>query len=288
MNENRDIFKNWEKNATIRSTPIRNVESLDNSRFFSASVSPLLDLGFFKELNFEEQRAIEIQLLYRYLEFTEYLETKLVNPQILKIADDQFGLGLSKKVKINAYKIYCDEAFHALQACNMSDQVNEITGVSSIGFNIDLNKQLEALKDAASKEIQEYFYLFFVAVSECLVSQELRGYIRDESIHSDIFALMRDHARDEAVHALFFVEILEILYRKLGEKTFLEFVEIIPAMLRIYLIPEAEVIQRIMNESTIDDHRITTELINDIYSDGFIQNSGAFLYDHVDRILKNN
>lgn len=285
-----DIFKNWEKNATLRNSPIRNLDSLDKSRFFSPSVSPLLNLNFIKELSDGDLKYIEIQLLYRYLEFTEYLETKLVNPELLKIVNDDYGIGFPQLMRVNAYKIYCDEAFHALQAFNMIDQVHQTTGVSSLNYNIDLKDRLDSLEEAMHPSIKDYFKLFFVTVSECLVSQELNGYVKDESVHTEVISLMRDHAKDEAFHAAFFVEVLTFLHKKLGRINFQYFVDLIPDMLVAYLLPDEGDIKRILlqldNPEIIE--KITSEEIKKQYTDAFMANSATYLNKNVSRILNKN
>lgn len=282
-----DIFKNWEKNATLRNVPLRTIQAPDKSRFFSPSVSPILNLAFIDELSDREIRFIEIQLLYRYLEFTEYLETQLVNPEILKIANDSYELDFPQKMKVNAYKIYCDEAFHALQAFNMMDQIHQLTNVSSLSFNVDLSNRLQPLKESWPASIQTYFPLFFVAVSECLVSQELNGYVKDQTIHSEIVALMRDHARDEAVHAAFFVEVLEWLYAKLGRQTFLFFVDIIPEMLKAYLLPNEGDIKQILMQLEKPQlvEKLTSKVVKEKYSEEFMSNCSTCLTNNVSRIL---
>lgn len=286
----KDVFKNWEKNATLRTAPLHTIESLGNARFLSSSVSPILNLECITELNQSEIRFVEIQLLYRYLAFTEYLETKLVNPQILEIANDSYGLGFPQIVKINAYKIYCDEAFHVLQAFNMIDQIHQLTQVLPLAFNVDINDRLKQLEKEFHPSVRAYFSLFFVAVSECLVSQELNGYVKDQSIHSEILALMRDHARDEALHAAFFVNILEHLHQKLGPEKFNHFVEMIPKMLEAYLLPNEEDIKLILEQlktpSVVD--KFTSKAVRENYSEAFMSNSSTYLTSHVSRILNKN
>ena len=101
LNDN-DIFKKWDKNSAVRISPLRKLKSMDGFHFFSPSVSPILAFDLLKNLPVDSLKYLEVQLLYRYLSFTEYLETKLVNTEILKISNDDYNLGFSQKIKINA------------------------------------------------------------------------------------------------------------------------------------------------------------------------------------------
>jgi len=257
-------------------------------RYFSPSVAPILLHPALEKLNHLQLVSIEVQLLYRYLRFTEYLETQLVNKVILDISNDHYQLHFSKAIKEEAYKIYCDEAFHTLQAADMTEQIRNISEIEPLPLRIELEDRITELKLDFREELVPYFDLFFVAVAENLVSQELNGCVKDKSMHPQIANLMRDHAKDEVSHAIFFKAVMKDLYQNLGVKLFEELASKIPAFLKAYLIPSRENLELIFQPHL--SIAGCNELMNDWYEekniDNFIRNSSVNLIKTVMSIQK--
>ena len=276
----------WYRQASVRTAPRRLLEKGDQYRYFSTTVAPLLTHEVFFDLSIDRLQEVEIQLLYKYLRFTEYLETKLVNKVILKIFNDEYSLGFPDKLRKEAYKIYCDEAYHALQAADMIEQIEEVSGVAPLKIPVDIDAELKQLEAIFPTEIAPYFDLFFVSVAENLVSQELNGYIKDKSIHPQILALMRDHARDEMAHAQFFRDIMHQIYLQIGEQLFEQFVGYIPQFLEAYLIPSSERMHQLLKQQ-LDEHQCQKVISYYLAPEQvhlFLQKSSVELYKAVNKI----
>lgn len=234
------VFIKWYERSSVRSAPHRILDSNSQCRFFSPALAPILQHPYLEYLYQEQLRSIEVQLLYYYLRFTEYLETQLVNPVILSVINDDFPIDFSQRIKDEAYKIYCDEAYHALQSHDMISQIIDVAKEKPIDLQIVIRSRLEKLKMEIDPNLLSLFDLFFVCVAETLVSHELGSHTKDKTLHSAIRAIMQDHARDEASHALFFREIMFVLKDQLSKKDFQSFLNYIPKFLEAYLLPERQ------------------------------------------------
>lgn len=241
------VFSNWFDRASVRRSPRRIVSPTSNNKFFSSNIAPILSHPLIAKLPDNIIRKIEVQFLYAYLQFTEYLETHLVNKAILSIINDDFTIKFDSILKIEGYKIYCDEAYHALQANDMLNQVTEITREYPLNLQIPLKSRLLNIENNFPRNLLEFFELFFVCVAETLVSQELREHMKDKSIHPAIQGIMGDHAKDEASHALFFKEVMIFLKKEQFDQDFKVFINHIPAFLKAYLIPDRTNIKTILS-----------------------------------------
>ncbi len=252
-NQKLEIFSKWYENSSVRISPRRVLHDEPLNHFFSPAVAPILSHTLIQSLQNSSILEIEIQLLYKYLKFTEYLETRMVNKVIVSISNDTDGLDFPEELRKQAYKIYCDEAYHALQASDMCEQVRSVTGVTAIPMMIELERELDYLKSGYPVAIRNYFDLLFVAVSENLVSNELNGCMKDHSIHTEIINLIRDHARDEVAHAIFFRHVLVHISKKLGRESFRLFVESLNSLLWAYLIPDRHNLELILQKHLGDE-----------------------------------
>lgn len=255
------IFSNWYERATVRSSPHRVLSSINQHHFFSPRLAPFLTHPHIQKLAAPQLTGIEVQLLFYYLKFTEYLETRLVNNTLLSIVNDEFPFGFDASLKNEAYKIYCDEAYHALQSHDMIRQIMNVSHEKPLNLPIALEARLKQLENNFRENLAGLFNLFFVCVAETLVSQELREHNKDDSIHPCIQAIMHDHAKDEATHALFFNEVMVFLSQKLPKNDFQYFVDQIPLFLEAYLIPQKS------NLAAILSSYLSDESIEDVFND---------------------
>jgi hypothetical protein len=122
--EYRSPFGNWFDRATVRKAPRRLLEPEDAGRYpFSPDLVPLAAHPLVRALPPRAFERVLIQHLYRYLDFTAKLEHLVVNRTVLGIAHDTIGVELPEAMRFDAYKIYCDEAFHALFSADLARQV---------------------------------------------------------------------------------------------------------------------------------------------------------------------
>lgn len=279
------IFSKWYKRSSVRSAPRRLIEARPQYKFFSARLAPFLNHPQLQALPSDQLRNIEIQLLYQYLQFTEYLETAWVNKVMEQIMNKKLPLQIPAPLHQEAYKIYCDEAYHALQAHDTMIQLEKISQKKPLVLAIPLKKRLQQLRKACPEHLQDLFELFFVCVSETLVSQELSEYDNDPTIHPDIQSIMHDHALDEATHALFFKEVIQLLKKQLPLEDFNWFAKHISIFAGSYLYPCEKNLQKIFQQDNKDI--ALEELMAFIFDEQNLTNKSRKASVQLQLILKN-
>jgi hypothetical protein len=158
------------------------------------------------------------QHLFSYLKFTDGLEHEVVNQTTRRIATNCSGFEVPSDMRSDAYKIYCDEAYHSLFSADLMLQIEACTG-----FNYHSIRRHPALEyfhsTIAGVEAQDraWFELFFVIVSETLISGTLARIPQSPSVLPAVRELVADHAEDEGRHHSFFAQICELAWAQLPE-----------------------------------------------------------------------
>ncbi|MGH9760902.1 MAG: diiron oxygenase, partial [Blastocatellia bacterium] len=108
-------FQDWDDRARVRVSPRRllSEEELNGKLYFSPGLVPIVGHPRIREMGQAAIRAILAQHLYGYLDFTTRFEVEVVNAATQEIAKGNAGLSLPEEMKFDAYKIYCDEAYHS-------------------------------------------------------------------------------------------------------------------------------------------------------------------------------
>jgi hypothetical protein len=158
-------------------------------------------------------RELLIQHFYHYLDFTAHFEIRVVNDAAQRIAHGKSGIELPDEMIIDAYKIYCDEAYHSLFSADLRGQVEAVTRVAPdpVFFN-DFLSRLEEVQSDVPADLKPLAGLFIVILFETLVSAILSGIPRDPHVITALRELVADHAEDEARHHLYFSQFMDMLW----------------------------------------------------------------------------
>ena len=116
----------------MRVKPRRCLTQGDAKHPFSAKLTPVVSHPLLIGRDPADTLEFLTHRLYSYLDFTTVLELEIVNPAVLRMSQDAFGLELPEGMRFDAYRIYCDEAYHALMSADVKRQVEEATGVLSV------------------------------------------------------------------------------------------------------------------------------------------------------------
>ncbi|OUC79303.1 diiron oxygenase, partial [Streptomyces swartbergensis] len=211
-------FARWSERATVRRAPRRELSapSSDASRYFSPDLVPVARHPLIAHLRPELFDAVLVQHLYRYLDFTAKLETLVVNRTALGIAQGSVGVGLPEEMRFDAYKIYCDEAYHALFSVDLMRQVRDTTGIAPVLPDQPyFLRRLEEIQQELPPQTRALAELLFVTVSETLISASLAELPVDSEIVPAVRETIRDHAADEGRHHVYFAAFLRYLWAAL-------------------------------------------------------------------------
>jgi len=236
----RSPFSRWNESSWIWSKPIR--EGAISGLPFSPDLVPLASHQAIAE---DSNRWITV-LAYRllaHLQFTTLLELNHVNPVCSTLAQGRAPIFLTTQQRNDALRIYCDEGGHALFVELFSTQVEETFGLnrSVIGrpqFDRTLEKIIAEHQTQLSPNLIK---LFFVAISETLVTKILNNVPHDPQVASVVRAVIGDHAADEALHSVYFRNLFPVLWNNLAPYEKEEIGQLLPQLVWAFLGPDRQV-----------------------------------------------
>lgn len=240
-------FGDWYERSTVRAAPRRMVLKDEQGLFFSPDFIPIMKHPLIQEQSETVQRHIMVQQLYRYLDFTAKLEHVVVNRVAMSIANGYLDFNLPRQMVFDAYKIYCDEAYHALFSADLLMQVEDITGIRAVTQQLQpfFIRRLHELQHQYSEgNLQELMEIFFVIISETLISGFLSDIPTAKDVKPSIRAVVRDHAIDEGKHHVYFADLLRRVWPQLDKRYKKEVAKQLPNLIYAFLTPDIDSIRK--------------------------------------------
>ncbi len=236
----RSPFSRWNESSWIRSKPVR------EGQILGLPFSPdLVPLAAHPAIAQDANNWITV-LAYRlltHLQFTTILELSHVNPICSALSLGQAPIYLSTEQRNDALRIYCDEAGHALFVELFSRQVERTFGVNrAVIGRPQLERKIEHIISKHQSLISpNLIKLFFVTVSETLVTKVLNNVPHDDRVASVVRAVIGDHAADEALHSVYFRNLFPLLWKNLSLYEKEKIGQILPQFIWAFLEPDCQV-----------------------------------------------
>jgi hypothetical protein len=211
-------FATWYRTAGVRGGPRRRfADETDAGKvFFPERLVPYLAHEALAAATPAQRRELTVRHLYQFLLSTAHLETRIVNRGAERIANGRAGLDLAMPARLDAFKVYCDEGYHALYSLDLADQIAAGTGIEvppwDYGGFVD---RLERAGRALLPDAPALASLLQVVVFETLITAVLNEIPTDTSVLTVVRDLTRDHARDEGQHHRFFSWLLHEIWAQL-------------------------------------------------------------------------
>ncbi|WP_262059338.1 diiron oxygenase [Streptomyces sp. STR69] len=209
----------WYEQAGVR-TGVRRMFHEETERgqvFFPAALVPYARHEAVRELPSERVRELTVRHLYQFLLSTTHLETRVVNTAAEAVANGRTGLDLPAALRPDAFKVYCDEGYHALYSLDLADQIAAVTGIpipdQDYGGFVD---RLRASAHRALPGAPALAGLLQAVVFETLITAVLNEVPGDPSVVGVVRDLLRDHARDEGRHHRFFSALFREVWTHLS------------------------------------------------------------------------
>lgn len=234
----RTAFANWDRRASVRSSP-RRILPEDIGDPFPVDLVPVAKHELVKGLRPEFFRRLITQQLYRYLHFTAKLEFMVVNYVVLGISQGSIHVPIPDQMRFDALKIYCDEAYHGYFSVDLMRQVQERTGiVPAVPDEPYFLRRLSALKARHKPDQAGFIDLLFTIVSETLITASLTEISKSRDVTEAVVEVLNDHALDEGRHHAYFASYLTYLWASLdrAERTFAG--RLFPELIDIFLNPD--------------------------------------------------
>ncbi|MFJ8011414.1 diiron oxygenase [Streptomyces sp. NPDC096339] len=257
----------WYETAGVRGGVRRifHAETEQGRVFFPHSLVAHLDHPEVKALAPERIREISVRHLYQFLHSTTHLETRVVNGAAEPVANGNTGMHFPSALRMDAFKVYCDEGYHALYSLDLADQIAAVTGIEVP--DVDYGGFVTALQDSGRRLLPEDPLLagqLQAVVFETLITAVLNEVPQDPTVVSTVRDLMRDHAKDEGRHHRFFSAFFLELWARLDRPRRILAARALPAMIRAALDWDVEPVRVSLRLAGLDEDRIEA-VITDCY-----------------------
>jgi 1-aminocyclopropane-1-carboxylate synthase 1/2/6 len=236
-------FDTWYDTAGVRSGVRRDVgtELERGFQFYPRGLVPHLAHEAVRALPPARQDELVQRYLYQFLLSTAHLETRVVNAGAELIANGRSGVDLPMRLRLDAFRVYCDEGYHALYSLDLADQLAAVTGVSVPPW--DYGGFVTALRRAGSAALPgepELAGLLQTVVFETMVTAVLNEVPNDPTVLSVVRDVTRDHARDEGRHHRFFATFFHQLWSTLDRRRRETAARALPELIRGCLVWDVE------------------------------------------------
>jgi hypothetical protein len=160
-----------------------------------------------------------VRQLYQYLQFTANYELRVINGATELIANGRSGLDLPAAVRHDAFKIYCDEGYHAMYSFDVIAQVEQASGIKHRPFDFEATlRYLQVAQDTTPARLRTTVTLLVVIVFETLITATLTQIPRSGDVISLVREVVKDHAQDEGCHHAYFSKFFGYLWGQLSPK----------------------------------------------------------------------
>ncbi|WLH52137.1 diiron oxygenase [Pseudomonas tolaasii] len=231
----------WERRATIRTRPRRQLED-DDKLIFPVCRQPLVLSASFLEHCPKQRDFVLTQSFYKFLHDVVIFETEIVDKTARSIAKNRFSLPFPPACRYDAMTVVVDEDYHALVALDFLQQTVALTGIKPLDLprQIELSRALPAALARAPAHLHEAVELIAVAIAENTVTHDVAAFSRDDSVKASVRGLMADHLFDEGRHAQFWTQLVRIYWQTATPADRDCIAEVLPVFLRHYLTNELQ------------------------------------------------
>jgi hypothetical protein len=244
--EYRSPFTTWYERSAVRSSPRRKIDDRTEEprHFFPPELVPVTRHPLIASLPAKVFDEVLVQHLYRYLDFTTKLEHLVVNRTVLGIAHGSIGVEVPEEMRLDAYKMYCDEAYHALFSADLATQVHQATGTAArLPGRPFFLLRLQEIKTELPAHHRALAELLFVIISETLISASLAEVPGHDGVDSAVTGTIRDHALDEGRHHAYFAHFLQRLWAQLDPTERRAAALLAPRLMDAFLRPDTEALR---------------------------------------------
>ncbi|MDJ0737933.1 MAG: diiron oxygenase [Nostocaceae cyanobacterium] len=260
--QNSNLFSRWNETSWIRSKPMREDSIIGLP--FSPNLVPLASHQAIAQDNQLWMTVLAYRLL-AHLQFTTLLELNHVNPICSALAQGKAPVYLNVGQRNDALKIYCDEGGHALFVEVLSTKVKEKFSLddSVLGLPIFEKVMENIIAENQTQLSSDLIKLFFVTISETLVTKVLKQVPRDPKVATVVKNVIGDHAADEALHGAYFNDLFPILWNGISTLEKQEMVKVLPRLVWAFLGPDYDVeynVLKALGFSEIDARGILQEV----------------------------
>lgn len=153
-------------------------------------------------------------LLLASLDFTVQLENQLIARVANDIAAQALQAQLPGAAVLDAMRVQCDEAYHALLAQELMARVQALTGAAAPRRAHRFLQHVQHIAAAAAAQGIDAALVRFCAavVAETLITKSLRDDWQGNGLQQDVRAFLHHHYQDETRHSAYFARLLDLVW----------------------------------------------------------------------------
>ncbi len=258
-------FGSWDKRSYVRAKPPQDAPFEEGLHYFSPDLTPLLQSEeVLQTISPERREELMVHQLYAYLRFTVRLEMGPVNEIATLLSIPGFLPWIAQDRRSDAIKIYTDEGAHAQMSHSLVARVVEATGIAPLDVEPQFMLELQDLLQNQPPAFQPFVKLFFVIVSETLITGSLNRLPKDERVQKAVRGVADDHAQDEGRHHKYFKSLFQYIWPGLPLQWQTQVGVLLPRMLRAFLAPDRGYlfgVARRFPEELVEPERVVDELM---------------------------
>jgi ubiquinone biosynthesis protein len=239
-------FGKWDELAYIRKKSRRATPFDRDLYFYPQGLATLFAHPQVAKSPEHIRRELLVLHLYNFLEFTVRLELGPVNEVNKLLCDEEFLPWLPSQMRDDAFKIYIDEGAHAEMCHRLMGAVEESTKVERLRLTPAFLRTLDDLVSSEEPEYRPLVKLFFVIISETLITGSLVKLPKDESVQRAVRDLANDHATDEGRHHAYFRKVFEYVWPRLSREMKRKVGILLPDMILAFLQPDKSALTRML------------------------------------------
>ena len=214
----------WDLKAGVRSNPqdyslnLSTDDSAEKSKSWHLpSYSAILDHESLVSISEEDKEFVRGTQLLEFVTKQSVFEVDCVNYVANKLALDKYDFELPESVRLDAFKVYTDEAYHAYYTQKIAIQIREYYGIGEADIDPYIKgyfQKIDKLVTQFGDEHRELCMLALVIVGECQIVSDISREMK-QIVYEPIRVMFRDHMQDEAFHAKFFHVVFEKVWPQL-------------------------------------------------------------------------
>lgn len=214
-------FKDWIATSAVRAKPsltdfdLGQGQDLASVRWFVfGAQDELLSHPALRPLGLAERNRLAAARLVQFLDDMTLTEHRIVNTAAQAIAQHRLKDFLPEPMALDALKLYTDEGYHAYFTAQASRSVRECFSLPWRDEPSPKIARLEALAATAPADQRDLAWFMVGFVGETMVTKAIVDAMRDTA-HSGLQRLLLAHLEDEWVHARYFAQAFERVWKGL-------------------------------------------------------------------------
>ncbi len=216
----------WDSKAGVRSNPQDyNLNlSKENDKNGSAkswhldSYSAILSHDELSSLSEEDKEFVRGTQLLEFVTKQAVFEVDCVNFVANKLALGKYKYTLTENIRLDAFKVYTDEGYHAYYTQKIANQIRDHYGIGESDIDPYIKGYFEKIDKLVSQfgeQHTELCMLVLVIAAEAQIVSDISREMK-QIVHEPIRVMFKDHMIDEAFHAQFFHLVFENVWPQLS------------------------------------------------------------------------